>query len=297
MLQIIQNRKIYFTFSIALIILSLIFILMGGLKLGIDFTGGSLLEIRASDARPDSSQIQKVLSEENLSSISIQPTQDNGLILRFKEVSEEEHQKILTRLKDNFEGLEENRFETIGPSIGKELKRKSIYAVITVILAIIAYIAYTFRKISFPVKSWKYGVSAVIALVHDITIVTGVFAFLGYFFNYEIDLLFITALLTILGYSINDTIVVFDRTRENLLKFSQENFENTVNKSVNETIARSINTALTTLLVLIALLIYGGSSIQNFVIALIAGVIFGTYSSIFIASPLLVVWNNLEKKN
>jgi preprotein translocase subunit SecF len=270
---------------------------MGGLKLGIDFTGGSLLEIRASDARPDSSQIQKVLSEENLSSISIQPTQDNGLILRFKEVSEEEHQKILTRLKDNFEGLEENRFETIGPSIGKELKRKSIYAVITVILAIIAYIAYTFRKISFPVKSWKYGVSAVIALVHDITIVTGVFAFLGYFFNYEIDLLFITALLTILGYSINDTIVVFDRTRENLLKFSQENFENTVNKSVNETIARSINTALTTLLVLIALLIYGGSSIQNFVIALIAGVIFGTYSSIFIASPLLVVWNNLEKKN
>ena len=210
---------------------------------------------------------------------------------RFEEIDETTHQAILDKLQTEDGGLIENRFEAIGPSIGNELKTKAIQSIIIVLLFIVIYIAYAFRKVSKPVASWKYGISAIIALVHDILIITGIFAVLGYFLKIEIDSLFVTALLTILGFSIHDTIVTFDRTRENLIKNKDESFDDIINISVNQTIVRSLNTSITTLFVLLAIYIFGGDTIKNFVLALILGVIIGTYSSIFIASPLLSMWN------
>lgn len=186
-------------------------------------------------------------------------------------------------------------YESIGPLIGAELKRKSVYAILLVLVAILLYISWVFRKVSKPVASWKYGVAAIIALFHDVVIVLGVFAVLGHFYNVEINTPFIAAVLTVLGYSVNDTIVVFDRIRENLPK-SNEDFEGTVNTSLNQTIVRSINTSLTVLLVLFCILIFGGSTIREFVLALLIGIFVGTYSSIFIASPILVIWNNRDSR-
>ena len=189
--------------------------------------------------------------------------------------------------------IEELRFDSVGPSIGQELKRKSLYAIITVLIAIVLYIAWAFRKVSKPVASWKYGMTAIIALFHDVMIVLGVFAVLGRFLDMEINTAFVAAILTVLGYSVNDTIVVFDRIRENLPR-SDEDFESTVNISVNQTLRRSINTSLTTLLVLLSIFFFGGTTIRDFVLALSIGVFIGTYSSIFLASPVLVVWEKLK---
>ena len=336
-MQIIKNRKIYFSISGLLVAASIFAIAVFGLNLGIDFTGGSLSEIELKEGlQTDITEIEQILiSGENpvLESVLVQKTGENGYVLRFRNVNEDEHQLILKTLRNALtteeykdqnspsgivgvdeEGNEvdlsetgesvidqstvaENRFETIGPTIGGELKRKSIYAMIAVILVIIAYIAWAFRKVSEPVSSWKYGVTAVIALLHDVIIPTGVFAVLGYLLGIEIDILFVTALLTILGFSVNDTIVVFDRTRENLARSHYKGeFEQIVNKSVNQTIRRSLYTSLTTFVVLMAIYLFGGESIKNFVLALVIGVIIGTYSSIFLASPLLVEWEQRSKK-
>ncbi len=193
--------------------------------------------------------------------------------------------------------LTEERFESIGPVIGEELKQKSVYAMIAVLLGIIFYIAWAFRKVSEPVSSWKYGVTAVIALAHDVLIPAGVFAILGYVAQVEVDILFVTALLTILGFSVNDTIVVFDRTRENLSRdHHKHDFDWIVNKSVTETIRRSLFTSLTTFVVLLSVYLYGGASIKQFILALLIGVVVGTYSSIFLASPLLVVWEHFSRR-
>ncbi|HLD27489.1 MAG TPA: protein translocase subunit SecF, partial [Patescibacteria group bacterium] len=189
----------------------------------------------------------------------------------------------------------ELRFDSIGPTIGNELKRKSFYAIIVVLLAIILYIAYAFRKVSKPVESYKYGAAAIIALIHDLLIIIGVFAVLGHFLNVQIDSYFVTALLTILGFSVHDTIVTFDRTRENLKRHQDKTFEEVVNLSVNETIIRSLNTSLTTVFVLLAIFLFGGETIRYFVLALALGLIVGTYSSIFLASPLLMIWYRLKK--
>ncbi len=193
--------------------------------------------------------------------------------------------------------IQEMRFESIGPVIGEELKQKAIRAIIAVLVAIILYIAWAFRKVSEPVSSWKYGVTAIIALAHDVIIPTGIFVVLGQILGIELDILFVTALLTILGFSVNDTIVVFDRTRENLARdHHQHDFEFIVNKSVNETIRRSIITSVTTFVVLLAIYLFGGESIKYFVLALMVGVVVGTYSSIFLASPLLVVWEHFSRR-
>jgi len=271
----------------------------------------------------------------DIGEIRVQPTED-GFMLRMKDLSEQEHQEVLNTLNseiNNFkieteeqtseegdkiiledaEGLEvqsielaperetiqvvEKRFESIGPVIGEELKNKAIWAIGLALIIIIAFIAFAFRQVSKPVASWKYGIGAIIALAHDIIIVVGAFSVLNHFFlGFEVDILFVTALLTILGYSVNDTIVVYDRTRENLIYNPQSTFEETINKSVNDTITRSVNTSLTTLLVLLSLYFLGGTTIQNFVLALICGTLIGAYSSIFIASPLLVVWQKMSRK-
>lgn len=297
MTNFIKNKKIWFTISGTLAAISIIALLVLGLRLGIDFTGGSLLEISYNSQRPSITQIEEALAETEISSLRVQPSGEKQYFLRFEDVDEATHQQILGKLREiQIEGVEDNqftedRFESIGPIIGSELKSKAIEAIIVVLVFIVIYIAYAFRKVSKPVASWKYGISAIIALAHDILIITGVFSLLGYFFNVEVDSLFVTALLTILGFSVHDTIVTFDRTRENLFKYQDKSFAEIVNISVNQTIVRSINTSLTTLLVLLAIFVLGGDTIKNFILALILGVIIGTYSSIFIASPLLTVWN------
>lgn len=295
MKNIMQHRKLFFGMSGVLIALSLIFIALGGLHLGIDFTGGTLMEL-SFEQRPTSQELQETLQSVDIEHAEIQESGEKEVLFRFRDISEDEHSTIHTKIQEAYGTFSEDRFEVIGPTIGQELKRTSFVALVLVVIAIIAYIAYTFRKVSRPVKSWKYGLAAIIALIHDILIVTGLFAVLGYIANIEISLLFVTALLTILGFSVNDTIVVFDRTRENLLQRKKdESFGELVGRSINETLARSVNTSLTTLLVLLALYFFGGESIQWFIVALIAGVIVGTYSSIFIASALLVEMEQRQK--
>ena len=295
MLRIIQKRKIFFTFSGILVLASILALSLWGLNLGIDFTGGSLLEVSYLNQRPDVTQIPDSLAPLELGEIKAQPSGDKEVILRMRTLTEAEHQEVSNTLKNSGEVIE-NRFESIGPVIGQELKSKAWIAVLLALIFIIAYIAYAFRHVSKPVASWKFGISAIIALAHDILIFTGIFAVFGYFLNIEVGILFVTALLTVLGYSVNDTIVVFDRVRENLIYRPKETFVETVNHSVNETIRRSINTSLTTLLVLLSLYFLGGSSIKEFVLVLVLGTIFGTYSSIFVASPLLVIWQKLSRR-
>ncbi len=298
-LKIIQHKYIYFTISGLLVVASVVLLLWWGLKLGIDFTGGTLVEL-SFEQRPAAHQLELDLqqSQLNLDEVKIQPAGEKELIIRTKVLSEDEHQALLGWLKEKFgeDKIRENRFESIGPVIGQELKDKAVVAIIIVLLMIVLYVAYAFRKVSRPVASWKYGLAAIIALAHDVLLVVGVFVVLGRLMNVEVGILFVTALLTVLGYSVNDTIVVFDRVRENLIYRPKETFVETVNHSVNETLLRSINTSLTTLLVLLAVYLFGGTTIKYFVLALMIGTIAGTYSSIFIASPLLVVWHELTHR-
>ncbi|MCF7820027.1 MAG: protein translocase subunit SecF [Candidatus Pacebacteria bacterium] len=300
MYKIISNRKIWLSFSGLLVATAIAFLSLWGLNFGLDFTGGSLLEVQFNNFETNTLEIKEQVSSLNLSSLSVQPTENNSYILKFKDDNENIHKEIMNSLStlagDNLEAsVEELRFDSVGPSIGEELKSKSLNAVILVLIIIVLYIALVFKKVSKPVSSWKYGITAIIALFHDVLITLGVFALLGYLMNLEINTPFVAAILTVIGYSVNDTIIVFDRIRENLPQ-SNDNFSNTVNKSVNQTITRSINTSLTTLLVLIAILIWGGANIQEFILALAIGIFIGTYSSIFLASPLLVVWEKLGKK-
>lgn len=303
MIPIIKKRKIWITISSIMVIISIVSFALYGLKLGIDFTGGSLLEVEYFVERPTNQFVSDALGEIGLTNAVIQPLGDNGMTIRFKEIDENTHQQIISTLKEKLKTndspevvLEEKQFDSIGPTIGQELKNKSVWALIIVGVAIITYIAWAFRKVSKPVASWKYGLIVTIALFHDIIIVVGAFSLLGHFYGIEVNAPFIAALLTIFGYSNNDTIVVFDRIRENLKKHHNKDFEEVVENSISEVIVRSINTSFTVLMALLAIYIFGGRSISDFTLALIMGVIVGTYSSIFLASPLLVVWEKISQK-
>lgn len=293
-MNIVSRRKIYFSISIILITASIATLLFWGLKLGIDFTGGSLMEIEFIKERPSNQEVQGRLVDLGLGQINIQPAGEKGMILRLKDIDEDTHQQVLEKIGQD--KIEEKRFESIGPIIGQELKRKALWAVGLALIAIILYIAWSFRKISKPVASWQYGVAALIALFHDIFITFGLFAVLSQFYQVEIGLPFVAAILTILGYSVNNSIVVFDRARENLLRTSWNDFKEVINLSINQSLARCINTALTTLLVLLAIFFFGGQTIKYFVLALMTGIFVGTYSSIFITSSLIVVWEGWKKK-
>lgn len=291
-LNVTKHRRLWLGLSAALVIASVILLATLGLKLGLDFVGGSLLEVRFANEQPTVTKVYEVLGDLNLGSLVVQPT-DESLIIRFKEIEETTHQEVLTNLavlSEDLGALEEIRFESIGPSVGQELKSKSFWIFIFVIFIIIIYIALAFQKVSKPIASWKYGLVAVFALFYDLLITLGVFALLGHFYGIEVNTSFIVALLMVLGYSVNDTIVVFDRIRENLPK-SDTTFEETVDDSVNQTLARSINTTLTTLLVLLAVFFFGGETIRDFVLALMIGIFCGAYSSIFLGSLLLTVLN------
>lgn len=309
-MEIIGKRKIFLTISGALVLASWTSLLVFGLRPGMDFTGGSLWEIKITGVAQNEARtkVESAFKSAGIEKFSLQTSGENNFLIKFQDITEERHQELKVNIEQleissanvvgeelNIEGkqakIEEIRFETIGPTIGTELRQKAYWAIALALIFIVLYIAFAFRKVSEPVSSWKYGVIAVSALIHDVSIPAGVFSVLGHTNGYEVDTLFVTALLTVLGFSVHDTIVVFDRIRENLLKFKNETYESVVNKSVNQTIARSINTSLTTLLVLLSLYFFGGESIRNFVLVLILGISIGTYSSIFVASPLAVMWN------
>ncbi len=285
-IEIIKRKKIYLFISSLLILGSLLSLIIFGLRLGIDFTGGSLIEVEFLEGRLSNNQVKEKLSDLDLGQINLQPTGENGLILRLKSLDEPTHQEILSRIGP----VEEERFESIGPVIGSELKRKALWAIGLALLAIIIYIAWAFRKVSKPVASWQYGLVAIVALFHDVFITLGFFSILGEIKQIEIGLPLVAAFLTILGYSVNNSIVIFDRARENLLKTDWKDFSDTINLSINQSISRCLNTALTTLFVLLAIFLLGGETIKYFSLALIIGIIIGTYSSIFITSPLIVLW-------
>ena len=295
MFDIIGKRKIYYTISAVFIVASIIALFLWGLEFGIDFKGGSILEVAyPGNKRPETNQIIDSLKPLKLNDLRISPVGDNGANFRFKETDEATHQEIIKILGGN---IEERRFSSIGPTIGTELKQKSIKAMIIVLFGISLYIAWAFRKVSKPLSSWRYGVATLVALFHDLVIPVGLFAFLGHFYGVEIGTNFIVALLVILGFSVHDTIVVFDRIRENLKRYVSLDFVSLINQSVNETLMRSINTSLTVLLTLLALYVFGGESIRYFVLALMVGIFSGTYSSIFIASPLLASWFKVLNKS
>ncbi|MDD5032501.1 MAG: protein translocase subunit SecF [Candidatus Pacebacteria bacterium] len=288
----IKRRKIWFSISITLVVLSLTSFFIWGLKPAIDFTGGSILEIEYKDARPEVLEIKQALDNFGFNNVSVQPTGDRGVILRTKDLNENEHQAILEAV--NLSGAEQKRFDSIGPVIGKELTEKAITSIILVLLMIVIFIAWSFRKVSRPVASWKYGVAAIIALAHDVIIPVGVFSYLGHFYGIEIDILFVTALLTILGFSVHDTIVVFDRIRENLKKGVGSSFEETAELSLRQVVVRSLKTSLAIFLVVLSLFVFGADSTKYFALTLIMGMFFGAYSSIFVASPILVSWHNFS---
>lgn len=290
-MNIIGYRKIFFIISGILVLVSLASLAVWGLKFGIDFAGGSLIEIEFKGDSLGAQEIKEKLAPFALGEINIQPTGEKGAILKLKDIDELTHQSILSSLGE----AEEKRFESIGPIVGEELKRRAVWAIGLSLIMIVCYIAWAFRKVSRPVPSWQYGFAALVALFHDVIIPTGIFSAMGHFRGVEIDLLFVTALLTVLGFSVHDTIVVFDRIRENLKRGAEKGFEETVNSSINQTIVRSINTSLTVLLTLFAIYFLGGETVRLFALVLIIGIIFGTYSSIFIGSPLLVVLWKLKK--
>jgi len=285
-----KYSAVYYIISGVLVVATIVCLLMFGLKFGIEFTGGSNMEIGFTNQRPSNEQIQTALSQFQLGEIVIQPTGANGAILQFKGVDEATHQQILSKINE-LSPVQEKGFQYIGPSIGQELRNKTEIAVALTLLAITIYIAFAFRKVSRPVASWKYGITSLIALLHDVLVPLGVFSVLGHLYNVEITIPIITALLTILGFSVHDTIVIFDRIRENILRKGMGQFEDTVNWSLNQTLGRSISTVLTVLFVMISLYFFGGETLKYFALALIIGITSGAYSSIFIASPLLVSWN------
>lgn len=296
MYQIIRLRKYTYIVSVMLVILSIVALSFWGLKLGIDFKGGTLLEVQFSEEAPEISQIQDKLSEFKLDSLIIQPSEDRVVILRYIASDDDLNSRVMDKIREFDENLVQLRIDFIGASVSNQLKKSAVNGLILAIIGIALYIAWAFRKVSYPIPSWQYGLGAVVALAHDIIIVLGLFSFLGMYYGVEVGVSFIAALLTILGYSVNDTIVVYDRTRENILRSrGGEDFEDIINTSVNETLARSINTSLTVIIVLLAIIFFGGETIKFFSIALLAGIIFGTYSSIYVASALLVTSYELKK--
>jgi preprotein translocase subunit SecF len=324
MIDIIGKRKIWYTLSSLLAVATIATIATQGIRYGIDFSGGTLLEVAYTQERPASEAVETVIKETGVESVSLQGIGDKGYLIRMPAVVDQKKNDILKKLREQIGQKEpaisvtsdsailnpsdvkidfgtdadadtnqvtELRFESVGPVIGSELKRRSIESLLLVVIAILAYIAWAFRKISWPVKSWKYGLIAVFALFHDVLITFGAYVLVAPILNFEVDTAFVAAILTVLGYSVNDRIVVFDRVRENLPRMSGS-FEQIVNASVTQTLSRSLTTGLCTLMVLFTIFFFGSVALKGFIFTLIVGIFIGTYSSIFIANPLLVTLYN-----
>lgn len=300
------NHKIKFLIlSAALTLFALLALLIFGLKPGIDFTGGSILEVSFPNEKPEQSVIEDAVRSLDSGTFVVREAGEQGYLIKMASIDDATKKSLENVISNNGKiPFEEKKFITVGPVLGDELTSKSFVAVALVLLAIILYVAYVFRIVSKPVSSWNYGLVTIIALFHDVVITIGFFAILGKFFGVEIDTFFVIAILVVLGYSVNDSIVVLDRVREKLKETKEEergsNFKELVGKSLVETIARSLNTTITTILALVALYVWGGEATKNFAIALIVGIAAGAYSSIFVAPQLLVIFfergkNKLKK--
>jgi preprotein translocase subunit SecF len=288
----------FFVLPVLATVFAIIALAVWGLRPGIDLKGGSILEVAYPDGRPEVEAVQASVNTLGFGEVRIQPAGESELVLRQRSLSQDEKTALDSAL-ESFGAIEEVQFNSVGPSIGKELVQKAWWAIGLVSFSIILFIAFAFRHVSKPVSSWKYGVVAIVTLMHDILIPTGYFAYLGYSRGAEVGVLFIVALLTILGISINDTIVVFDRIRENLglneKKGKHEAYVDVVWRSIRQTMARSINTSVTVIIMLIALFVFGPESTKDFSLTLTIGMVAGTYSSIFLASPLLVAIESYER--
>lgn len=279
----------FFILSLLLILPGIFSLIVYRLNLGVDFTGGTLLEYRFE--KPiDKESIRQKFTSNSVEVSSLVESGSNTYIIKTKPVSEQKITEVKTVLSKEFGKIEDVRIENVGPVIGGETTRNAFIALILASVMIVIYLTLAFRKVPKPASSLRFGVAAVIALLHDVLLLLGVFSLLGHFLAIEIDILFVTALLTVIGFSVHDTIVVFDRIRENLPKYLSKNFSAVANISVAQTLARSLNTSLTVVLVLLALFLFGGESIKWFVVALLVGIISGTYSSIFNATAILVLW-------
>jgi preprotein translocase subunit SecF len=299
---IVRYRKIFFAISLALMVFAVGSMVFRGFNLGIDFTGGSIVEVSYENGRPDSALIHEKLAPLSLGSYSLRPTGEKSFVLRTKELDQQAKENVFSALSlDGQVSASEDRSNTIGPVVGQELRTKALVAIAVTILGIVLFVTFAFRKVSQPVSSWKYGITTIIALVFDVAVPAGIFIALTPYTGAEIDLLFVTALLAILGYSVHDTIVVFDRVRENLRlnmeAHKKEDFESVIGRSLTQTMARSINTSLTLIFVLLALYFLGGESTRHFALLLTIGAISGTYSSVFLASPILIDFEKLTKRN
>lgn len=293
-MNIVGRRKLWFTISILVILPGIIALALWGLKPGIDFAGGQVMEVGKV---VETEKIKPIFEAAGVKDITITTTGSGTVLVRYRDAegkpsadTNEEIKAALTQI-----GAEQVSYESVGPAVSRDISRNAVISVALAAVAIVIFLAISFRNAPPPVSPWSFGVTAVIALLHDTLALLGIFSILGRFYNVEIDSLFITAVLTTIGFSVHDTIVVFDRIRENLKRYTHS-FDIIVNDSIVETIARSLSTSITVLFTLLALLIFGGESIRMFVLALLLGVLLGTYSSIFNAAPMLVVWNNFKLK-
>jgi len=298
-MNIVGKRNWYFGFSLLIIIPGVISLFLWGLNLSIDFTGGSEMTLTYPQTvnQRTIDGVKKTLTQEKIELVSLQPS-GNQIDVRTKPMDNKQDAQFLTLLQKNTGQVKQDEFETIGPVIGQEITVNAFNAIVIASLLIVLFIAWAFRGVRKPMSSWRFGVCAIIALLHDALVVVGIFSLLGHFFGVEVDSLFVTALLTVIGFSVHDTIVVFDRIRENLRRNITASFPQVVNDSILQTFVRSLNTSLTAMLVLFTLLIFGGESIRWFIVAMLIGIASGTYSSIFNASQILVVWQEwIDRRN
>jgi len=295
-MDIIGKRYLFFVISLVVIIPGIIALAVWGFPLAIDFRGGSMLQVTFEAGKaPQDAQVISLYKELGFGSPQVQSSSDNTLIIRSIQVQEEEKGKIVAEMTKRFtSNVTVQQFDSVGPAIGQEVATRAAGAVGLAALGILIYITFAFRGVP---HAFRFGVSAIIAMIHDILVVVGIEAILGRVLGWEVDSLFLTALLTVIGFSVHDTIVVFDRIRENSSIYRRLSFEKVVNHSIVQTLTRSINTQLTVLLTLFSLALFGGITIRHFVVILLVGIFSGTYSSIFNASPILVVWENQEWKN
>ncbi len=296
-MNIIGKKNWYFLFSGFILVPGIISLVLFGLNLSIDFTGGSRISLLFPNKvnQKQADEVTKTYSQENIEIASLQLS-NKIMIIRTKPLSERQNTRILTSLKKNIGDFKQEEFATVGPIIGQEITINALKALVIASFLIVFYIAWSFRKVPKPASSLRFGITAIITLLHDVFVLVGLFSLFGHFFAVEVDSLFMTALLTVMGFSVHDTIVVFDRIRENLLRGQGGKFDQLVNTAILQTLGRSINTSLTALLVLFTLLLFGGESIRWFIVALLIGIASGTYSSIFNAAPILVVWDEIARK-
>lgn len=296
-MNIIAKKNIYFIFSLLLIIPGMISLFLYGLNVSIDFTGGSRITyvFSAPVSQENTQEVKEVFEAVGATGVTTQPS-GTSLIVRTPPLNEKQTANILTQFEQRGLNARQESLEIIGPTIGEETTKKAVIALVLSAILILLYLAWSFRSVPKPTSSWQFGITTVITLLHDVLVLLGVFSLLGHFYNVEVDSLFITALLTVMGFSVHDTIVVFDRIRENLIKGRNTSFANTVNDALIQTMTRSLNTSFTSLLVLLTLLLFGGDTVRWFIVALLVGIATGTYSSIFNAAPLLVAWQEWKSR-